>query len=303
MPGHRTRHRSRVRPVPAYHHTEVEGAASVRPGGGLSTARAPGSPGTGVATFRRAWPDDRLRRTRAFGEAMRPWWVESGHPLPKTPRQKWIETKESWERSRHIEVPAPIPAAPPRPGGLRVAFLIYRGNPRCGGQGVYTRHLTRELVALGPLGRGLRRARPGPSSTRASGSRPCRASTSTAIPTRSGSRTGASSPRREDWLEFAIMCTAGFGEPLAFSLRARQLLAAAPRRVRRRARQPVPRHRHARHGRGRVAAADHAAPPDHGGPPARAVAHDQPVAALHARAAGSASSACRCGWRGRSPPW
>ena len=32
---------------------------------------------------------------------------------------------------------------------LRVAFLLYRGNPRCGGQGVYTRHLTRELVALG----------------------------------------------------------------------------------------------------------------------------------------------------------
>ena len=94
-------------------------------------------------------PRRRLRRTRAFGEAMRPCWVESGHPLPKTPRQKWIETKESWERSRHIEVPAPLPAAPPRPGGLRVAFLIYRGNPRCGGQGVYTRHLTRELVALG----------------------------------------------------------------------------------------------------------------------------------------------------------
>ena len=50
---------------------------------------------------------------------------------------------------RHIEVPAPLPAAPPRPGGLRVAYLTYRGNPRCGGQGVYTRHLTRELVALG----------------------------------------------------------------------------------------------------------------------------------------------------------
>jgi glycosyltransferase involved in cell wall biosynthesis len=30
---------------------------------------------------------------------------------------------------------------------------------------------------------------------------------------------------REDWMEFAVMCTAGFGEPLAFSRRARQLLA------------------------------------------------------------------------------
>src|SRR5438552_2701717 len=38
----------------------------------------------------------------------------------------------------------------PRPGEpLRVAFLIYRGNPHCGGQGVYSRHLTRELTALG----------------------------------------------------------------------------------------------------------------------------------------------------------
>lgn len=33
--------------------------------------------------------------------------------------------------------------------GLRVAFLCYRGNPYSGGQGVYTRHLTRELRNLG----------------------------------------------------------------------------------------------------------------------------------------------------------
>jgi len=42
------------------------------------------------------------------------------------------------------------PVPPPRPGDpLRIAFLIYRGNPHCGGQGVYSRHLTRELTALG----------------------------------------------------------------------------------------------------------------------------------------------------------
>src|ERR1700732_102740 len=46
--------------------------------------------------------------------------------------------------------PERIPPRPPQPGGLRIAFLVYRGNPRCGGQGVYTRHLSRELVALGP---------------------------------------------------------------------------------------------------------------------------------------------------------
>ena len=38
---------------------------------------------------------------------------------------------------------------PVRPGCLRIAYLAYRGNPRCGGQGVYSRHLTRELAALG----------------------------------------------------------------------------------------------------------------------------------------------------------
>ena len=32
---------------------------------------------------------------------------------------------------------------------LRIAWLIYRGNPHCGGQGVYTRYLARELTELG----------------------------------------------------------------------------------------------------------------------------------------------------------
>jgi glycosyltransferase involved in cell wall biosynthesis len=46
-------------------------------------------------------------------------------------------------------MPAPPPGTP-RPGDpLRVAFLIYRGNPHCGGQGVYSRHVTRELANLG----------------------------------------------------------------------------------------------------------------------------------------------------------
>ena len=38
---------------------------------------------------------------------------------------------------------------PVRRRRLRIAYLVYRGNPRCGGQGVYTRHLTRELTELG----------------------------------------------------------------------------------------------------------------------------------------------------------
>src|SRR6476646_9555274 len=32
---------------------------------------------------------------------------------------------------------------------LRIAWLIYRGNPHCGGQGVYTRYLAREVAELG----------------------------------------------------------------------------------------------------------------------------------------------------------
>src|SRR4026207_1686209 len=32
---------------------------------------------------------------------------------------------------------------------LRIAYLVYRGNPHCGGQGVYTRALAKELTELG----------------------------------------------------------------------------------------------------------------------------------------------------------
>jgi glycosyltransferase involved in cell wall biosynthesis len=41
------------------------------------------------------------------------------------------------------------PAAPPPDGPLRIAYLCYRGKPHVGGQGVYTRHLTKALVDLG----------------------------------------------------------------------------------------------------------------------------------------------------------
>ena len=47
---------------------------------------------------------------------------------------------------------AKLPAATPRhPDGdpLRIALLTYRGKPHCGGQGVYTRQLSRALVELG----------------------------------------------------------------------------------------------------------------------------------------------------------
>jgi len=131
--------------------------------------------------------------------------------------------RESWERSRHIEIPPAVRAAPPAEGGLRVAFLIYRGNPRCGGQGVYTRHLSRELMALGHSVEVLA-GQPWPELDAGVGFTP--------LPGldlyRDPDPFRVPHPReladRIDWTEFAIMCTAGFGEPLAYSLRARRHL-------------------------------------------------------------------------------
>ncbi|MGD1012568.1 MAG: glycosyltransferase family 4 protein [Acidimicrobiales bacterium] len=113
---------------------------------------------------------------------------------------------------------------PHRSRGLRIAYLVYRGNPRCGGQGVYTRHLTRELAALGH------------SVTVFSGppypelEDPVRLVRVPSLdlyrepdPFRVPKLREFSSP--VDVLEFALMCTAGFPEPLTFSLRARRILS------------------------------------------------------------------------------
>lgn len=58
-------------------------------------------------------------------------------------------TRASWQRTRELRIPEARPARPAAPGGLSIAFLVYRGNPTVGGQGIYTRYLSRELVALG----------------------------------------------------------------------------------------------------------------------------------------------------------
>jgi len=142
----------------------------------------------------------------------------------KSPRRFWQETTASWALSRRVTVPEPIPARPPGPGGLRIAFLIYRGNPLCGGQGVYTRHLTRELVALGHsvevfAGQPWPELDPGVGFTPVAGLDLYRDPDPFRVP----------HPREfhnaEDVTEFAVMCAAGFGEPLAFSRRIRRVLA------------------------------------------------------------------------------
>jgi len=126
-------------------------------------------------------------------------------------------------------VPERIPPRPPEPGGLRIAFLVYRGNPRCGGQGVYSRHLTRELVALGHSVE-IFAGQPWPEVDEGVGFTPVpsldlyREPDPFRIPR--PKEFADSYPRSIAALEFAVMCTAGFPEPWTFSLRTRRMLAA-----------------------------------------------------------------------------
>jgi glycosyltransferase involved in cell wall biosynthesis len=114
--------------------------------------------------------------------------------------------------------PAPSPDAP-----LRIAWLVYRGNPYCGGQGVYTRYLARELTALGH------------EVTVFSGPPyPHLDDPSQLVEVPSLDLYAPPHPffppkpwelkTTIDWREFGIMCAAGFPEPYTFSLRARRLL-------------------------------------------------------------------------------
>ena len=108
---------------------------------------------------------------------------------------------------------------------LRIALLTYKGNPFCGGQGVYVRHLSRELAALGHQVEVIG-AQPYPVLDEGV--------TLTRLPSLDLYRQPDPfrTPRREefrDWidvLEVATMWTGGFPEPLTFSLRARRELAA-----------------------------------------------------------------------------
>jgi glycosyltransferase involved in cell wall biosynthesis len=110
---------------------------------------------------------------------------------------------------------------PDRP--LRVAYLVYRGNPHCGGQGVYTRELARELTELGHTVE-VFSGPPFPELVDDS--------LLTRVPSLDLYR--PENPFRVPWpwafrsrydvAEFAIMCGAGFPEPYTFSLRARKLL-------------------------------------------------------------------------------
>jgi glycosyltransferase involved in cell wall biosynthesis len=107
---------------------------------------------------------------------------------------------------------------------LRIALLVYRGNPHSGGQGVYTRYLSRELVGLGHEVT-VFAGQPWPNLDEGVDF----------VPVPSLDLYREPDPFRIPWprefrswidaIEFGLMCTAGFPEPLTFSLRVRRALA------------------------------------------------------------------------------
>ncbi|WP_328503389.1 glycosyltransferase family 4 protein [Streptomyces sp. NBC_00457] len=111
---------------------------------------------------------------------------------------------------------------------LRIALLTYKGNPFCGGQGVYVRHLSRELARLGHRVEVIG-AQPYPVLDEGYD-----ALSLTELPSLDLYRhpDPFRNPRPgeyRDWidaLEVATMWTGGFPEPLTFSLRARRHLRA-----------------------------------------------------------------------------
>ena len=107
---------------------------------------------------------------------------------------------------------------------MRIALLSYRSKPHCGGQGIYVRHLSRELVALGHSvevfsGQPYPDLDPGVALTKVPSLDLYREPDPFRVPKRHEFR---------DWVdveEFATMCAAGFPEPKTFSTRVARVLA------------------------------------------------------------------------------
>ena len=107
---------------------------------------------------------------------------------------------------------------------MRIALLSYRSKPHCGGQGIYLRHLSRELTALGHSvevfsGQPYPDLDEGVSLTKVPSLDLYREPDPFRVPKRKEFRD------RVDVEEFATMCVAGFPEPKTFSTRVARLLA------------------------------------------------------------------------------
>ncbi|MEV8454661.1 glycosyltransferase family 4 protein [Streptomyces sp. NPDC052095] len=108
---------------------------------------------------------------------------------------------------------------------LRIALLTYKGNPFCGGQGVYVRHLSRELARLGHHVEVIG-AQPYPVLDEGV---PLTELPSLDLYRQPDPFRTPGRGEYRDWIdlaEVATMWTGGFPEPLTFSLRARRHLAA-----------------------------------------------------------------------------
>jgi glycosyltransferase involved in cell wall biosynthesis len=108
---------------------------------------------------------------------------------------------------------------------LRIALLSYRSKPHCGGQGVYVRHLSRELVALGHdvevfSGQPYPDLDPGVRLTKVPSLDLYREPDPFRVPRPREFRD------RVDVEEFLTMCTAGFPEPKTFGTRVARVLRA-----------------------------------------------------------------------------
>ncbi|MGZ4446067.1 MAG: glycosyltransferase family 4 protein [Nocardioides sp.] len=106
---------------------------------------------------------------------------------------------------------------------MRIALLSYRSKPHCGGQGIYVRHLSRELVALGHTvevfsGQPYPELDPGVTLTKVPSLDLYREPDPFRVPHLREFRDLV------DVEEFLTMCTAGFPEPKTFSTRVARLL-------------------------------------------------------------------------------
>ena len=106
---------------------------------------------------------------------------------------------------------------------MRIALLSYRSKPHCGGQGIYVRHLSRELVNLGHSvevfsGQPYPELDPGVELTKVPSLDLYREPDPFRVPKLREFRDLV------DVEEFLTMCTAGFPEPKTFSSRVARLL-------------------------------------------------------------------------------